>query len=360
MHTQKPRVGVALDSGGAKGSAHIGVMDVLFENKVPIDIITGSSAGAFIGALYASGRIDRLKDIMEDMSVWESLGYYVDPVLPFSGFLGGKKARAFIHDMVGDCLIEDLPIRFVAVATDLLTGETVSIDHGPLTDAIMASVSMPGIFKPVVHMDRLLTDGGVSNPLPLDILKSYSPAITIASNLHSSLSCRFNQKEKKAIIHAEEDLDAQDNELSSWMIERITGIIRSQHILDKIRPAFEGLRKKITLPSLQNNEMVETLREQLIQSKDRISMGIEKSFTQKKDTLNIFEIMFIATNIQQYQKNRLMLATEKPDILLSPEVEHIGSLEFNRAHEIVDAGKKQAKKAIPDLIRLIDQRIDIA
>lgn len=113
--------------------------------------------------------MDRVKAVLQGLTWRESLGYYVDPVLPLSGLLAGKRARAFIKDMVGDVRIEDLPMTFIAVATDLLSGETVSIDTGPLVDAIMASISMPGIFKPVVHMDRLLTDGGVTDPLPLDI-----------------------------------------------------------------------------------------------------------------------------------------------------------------------------------------------
>ena len=207
MQTRSPKVGIALDSGGAKGGAHLGVMDVLIENQVPLELIVGSSAGAFAGALYAARRVEALKEIIEDLTLRESLGYYMDPVFPISGLLAGKRARSFIHNIVGDVMIEELPVRFVAVATDLLSGETVAIDHGPLVDAVMASVSMPGIFKPVVHMNRLLTDGGVSDPLPLDVLKRYTPEITIACNLHPHLARRLSQTQKNAIIEAEKDAD---------------------------------------------------------------------------------------------------------------------------------------------------------
>jgi NTE family protein len=147
MARGRPLIGIALDSGGAMGGAHVGVLEVLDENGLTPEIIVGASAGAAVGAIYAAGRLAEFKSLITDMSFIKSLSLYVDPVFPYSGLLAGKKARTFIESLTGDILIEDLPVRYVAVATDLLSGETVAVDRGSLTDAVLASISIPGIFS---------------------------------------------------------------------------------------------------------------------------------------------------------------------------------------------------------------------
>ncbi|MEA3223682.1 MAG: patatin-like phospholipase family protein [Thermodesulfobacteriota bacterium] len=359
-----PLIGIALDSGGARGGAHIGVLDVFNEHNIPLDLVVGSSAGAFVGALYAAGKIDIIKDIMNDMSWMESLGFYLDPVFPISGLLAGRRARVFIKDIVGDITIEELPIRFVAVATDLLTGETVAIDKGPLVDAIIASISMPGIFKPVIYMGRLLTDGGVSEPLPLDVLKSYAPRITIACNLHPRLSDRFKPGQKKAIIKTQMISD-QEDDIASWIISRMIDVIKSQRMLDNIMPAVKNFAGKIGNTytgrplKMKGIDPVALLQNQLNLSKDKVTRLVENSFAKKgkKASLNIFEIMAISTDIQQYQKNRLMLCNEKPDVLISPDVTYIGSLEFTKAQEAIKEGRDKAIKAIPGIKALLEPKL---
>lgn len=358
-----PLIGIALDSGGARGGAHVGVLDVLNEYNIPIDLIVGSSAGAFIGALYAAEKIDTLKDTVNDISWRNSLSFYLDPVFPISGLLAGRRTRAFIKDIVGDITIEELPIKFVAVATDLLTGETVAIDKGPLVDAIMASISMPGIFKPVIYMDRLLTDGGVSDPLPLDVLKSYAPRITIACNLHSGLSEGLSPFQRKAIIKVQKSLN-QEEDIASWIISRVIDVVRSQRTLDDIMPVVKSFANKIGNTytgrplKMKGLDLVALLQNQLNSSKDKVTKLIENSFAKKdkKASLNIFEIMASSTNIQQYQKNRLMLCNEKPDVLVSPDVMYIRSLEFRKIPEAIKEGRDKAIEAIPEIRALLEPK----
>lgn len=354
MPKKRPRIGIALDSGGAKGGAHIGVLDVLRENAIPVDIIAGSSAGAFVGALHAADAMDRIKAVLQGLTWRESLGYYVDPVLPLSGLLAGKRARAFIKDMVGDVRIEDLPMTFIAVATDLLSGETVSIDTGPLVDAIMASISMPGIFKPVVHMDRLLTDGGVTDPLPLDILKRYAPDITIAVNLHPRLPDRYNPRQRQAIIREGQKQLTRDEDLPTWVMDHIIKGVRSPRGREGILPLAKGLIKRLKTEGLRDIDLVNTLQEQLILSKDKLAALLETAFMSKDAPpfMNIFEILNMATNIQQYQKNKLMLAHARPDILIVPEVNAIGSLDFLRLPEAIAEGRAKTEEALPRIREL--------
>ena len=362
MARKQPRVGIALDSGGAIGGAHIGVLEVLAENGIPLDIIVGSSAGAAIGAFFAASKLVSFKKLITDLSFIESLSYYVDPVFPMAGLLAGSRARKFIRGLVGDTLIEDLPLKFVAVATDLLTGETVAIDHGPLADALMASISMPGIFKPVVHQGRLLTDGGVSNPLPLDVLKSFSPDITVACNLHPRISSRFTSAKRRDIIQAEQKaLSGEEEDLASWIIDRIIGLLVSQKIMDGLKPLTRGLFKKINASRTNPKAeiyLARVLKEQLMQSKDKLGALIARGFSKKRphDILNIFEILATATNIQQYQKNRLMLLHEPPDVLIEPNVTGISSIEFTKSAWTIDEGRKKTLEAIPKIRKLIKEK----
>jgi len=308
--------------------------------------------------MYATGTLEKCKAIINSITWRESLSYYVDPVFPFSGLLAGKRARAFVQDIVGSVNIEDLGISFTAVATDLLSGETVAINSGPLVDAVMASVSMPGIFKPVVLMDRLLTDGGVTDPLPLDVLKRSSPDITIAVNLHPSMPNRYDQGQKKDLIR-EQKQQPEDEELSSWIIDRVVKVIRSQKIMDNLAPLAKGIAKKLGRDNADDLDLAGILNEQLSLSKDKLNSLLQGSFMDrpKQPSMNIFEILTAATNIQQYQKNRLMLAYEPPDILIEPEVGSILSLEFVRCAEAIDAGRRSATRMLPQIKALLERDI---
>lgn len=346
---KKPIIGIALDSGGAKGGAHLGVLDVLHENGIDVDIIAGSSAGAFAGAIYATRTRSVFLDILTDMKWQDALSYYVDPVFPVSSLLGGKRARAFLTRILGDALIENLPVRLAAVATDLISGDTVVLNKGPLTDAVMASASMPGIFKPVAHGDRLLTDGGVSDPLPLDVLRSYNPDITIAVNLHASLTSRYNTSQQKAaLIKAEEEQTDTGYEviLYEWLSRVPTG----QWVVENVRPITDSLRKKIDPDANGKIDLIEKLKDQFNLN---ITSMIENSFSSGGKFMNIFDVLNSSTNIQQYQKNRLMLQYEKPDILINPDVAAIGSLEFTRTREAIEEGRRCALVALPELLEIL-------
>jgi len=356
----KITVGIALDSGGAMGGAHIGVLEVLREHDIPIDIIIGSSAGAAVGAMYACGALDAFKELISDISFLDALSFYADPVFPVSGLFAGEKARKFLHSLLGDTLIEDLPITFVAVATDLLTGETVPLSRGSLVDAVMASISMPGIFKPAVVHGRLLADGGVSDPLPLDILAGLNPDVTIACNLHSKLPNKIPAKQKQAIVNAQEESSRDDEDLPSWFIDRAIRTLRSEWLSARMKSIREKLMNtgRAQVEAVRDNELFVALQEQLVQSRDRISSLIGRGFAEKDQTgmLNIFEVMLSATNIQQYQKNRLMLMHLRPDILIEPVVEGVRALEFNKGEHTIEQGRSKALQAVPEIKALLERK----
>jgi len=343
---KRPRIGIALDTGGAKGGAHIGVLDVLSEQGIPVDIVVGSSAGAFVGALYATGSLGKIKAVVRDLTLRESLGYYVDPVFPRSGFLAGKKARSFLRSVLGDGNIEDLRIRYAAVATDLHTGETVALDRGPLVDAVMASISLPGIFKPVIHMNRLLTDGGVTDPLPLDILRRYAPDITIAVNLHPRMPDRFDSIRRKAVLREEKRVLEKDVDVPSWIMERFSAMAGSGIFQNGIAPLARNIFRRFNGQAIRDSYFVEVLREQF-------GGGGKKPAQPRPHVLNIFDVLLASANIQQYQKNKLILAHESHDILIAPDVTDISSLEFSRVEEAIAEGRRAAAVAVGKIRTLL-------
>lgn len=179
-----PRIGLALGSGGAKGLAHIGVIKALNKHNIPIDYIAGSSIGAMIGAIYAAHKnILDLETVIMGFNRSTSLS-----LLDFTmqgGFLKGKKAEGFIAEMLGGAKFDTLQIPFAAVATDINTAESIIFTSGNIVKAIRASIAVPAFFQPIMYKDHLLADGGLSNPVPVDIVKNMGADITIAVNLDS-------------------------------------------------------------------------------------------------------------------------------------------------------------------------------
>ena len=177
------KIGLALGSGGAKGLAHIGVIKALEENGIPIDFIAGASIGAMIGGFYASGlNIKEIEEIALSTNWSKVLSILFEPSFK-KGLIGGKKVKTFIENHIDGKNFEDCKIPFMAVATDLKTGEIVTLDKGELASAIRASASIPLIFKPAEIDNRVLADGGLSAPVPAEIVRRMGADIVIAVNL---------------------------------------------------------------------------------------------------------------------------------------------------------------------------------
>ena len=176
----KKKLGLALGSGGARGSAHVGVLKVLEEEGLSPDVIVGTSMGAEIGGAYAAGvGVEKLSTIWQSMT-FGKVAKVLLPTIPWSGWSSGGEVLRTLRTLVEDASIEDLPISFAAVATDLQTGLPYRITSGPLAEAVRASVSVPGLFTPVWLDGHLLIDGGVSDPLPVDVAKELGADVVVA------------------------------------------------------------------------------------------------------------------------------------------------------------------------------------
>jgi len=176
----KPTIGLALSSGGARGAAHIGALRVLEENGILPDVIAGTSMGAYVGAAYAAGvPLDDLEAEWRSASFLRAVKTLL-PTIPWSGWTSGAEIVRTLRRAFGDRTFRDLDHPFAAVATDLESGAPYVITDGSLVDAVRASLSVPGLFTPVWLNDRLLIDGGVSDPLPIDVVQSMGADVSIA------------------------------------------------------------------------------------------------------------------------------------------------------------------------------------
>jgi NTE family protein len=176
-------VGLALGAGAARGLAHIGALKTLIEAEVEVDLIAGCSIGAVIGGMVACGiSCDELAQIASGINRLRMLSY-TDLTLPVKGLLSGQRIQSFLSDHLGDRTIEEASIPFVAAATDILTGEEIVLDSGPMIDGIRASISVPGVFAPHTVSGRFLVDGGLVNPVPVDYLRLAGIDVCVAVNV---------------------------------------------------------------------------------------------------------------------------------------------------------------------------------
>jgi NTE family protein len=177
---KRPTIGLALGSGSARGFAHLGVLKVLHENNIKIDYIAGSSMGALIGCFYAANNdIDRLYKIAQLFNK----KYFIDLTVPKMGFIVGKKIKEMVQLFTYNKKIEDLATPLSIIATDLLSGDKIIFNEGDISDAVRASISIPGIFIPYKYQDRTLIDGGVVDRIPVSVVKEMGADIVIGVNV---------------------------------------------------------------------------------------------------------------------------------------------------------------------------------
>lgn len=189
-----PKIGLALGSGGARGFAHLGVLKVLEEENIPISYIAGSSIGALVAALYASGLgLDRLYKLAKSFR----RNNFIDLTIPKMGLIAGKRITEFIRLLTKGKKIEELEIPIAIVATDLQTGAKVVFRQGDVARAVRASISIPGIFVPAEVDGRLLVDGGVVDRVPVSVAREMGADIVIAVdvspvNVNSEITSIFD------------------------------------------------------------------------------------------------------------------------------------------------------------------------
>jgi len=308
----RPKLGLALGSGAARGLAHIGVLKVLEEEDIPIDIITGTSIGAFIGAMYAAGvPITQMEQVALEID-WLSMARLLAPVMPTSGLSDGKKLLAFMAELLPARDFKDLRLPLAVTATDINTGEAIIIKQGDLLDALLASLAFPGIFSPVRFGQRFLVDGGLCNPIPTDV----------ARNLGA---------------------------------EKIIGVCTIPAVIKQTPETFLPTRHGSSRTISRWRDFFNTRR---IEQSFRSALGqeAEESSNETPDNLktpNIFRVCAQSVAIMENVINDLHLRQNPHDLIIRPQLEGITLLEFHRAKEVIAAGEASTRAALDDIKYLL-------
>ena len=192
MAKRKPRIGIVLGAGSARGWAHIGVLRALTGAGITPDLVCGTSIGALVGAVYADDELAGLEEWVQSLTLRKVVGFFD---LSFgSGLLKGEKLFDYLRGGLLEKRIEDLKRPFAAVATDLASGREVWLREGLVADAVRASIAMPGLFTPQAQDERLLVDGALVNPVPVSLARAMDAEFVIAVDLSSSTVGRFAKR----------------------------------------------------------------------------------------------------------------------------------------------------------------------
>ncbi len=317
------RVALALGSGGARGYAHIGVIDALRERGYEIVGIAGSSMGALVGGLQAAGKLDEYTDWASSLTQGAVLRL-LDPSLTSAGVLRAEKILDAVREILGDRVIEELPVPFTAVATDLISGKSVWLQRGPVDEAIRASIAIPGVISPHVLDGRLLADGGILDPLPMAPISAVNADLTIAVSLNGDLPGRPDPEPRPTV------------ELLSRMWRSTTSLLdtsAARTLLDT--PTARSVLSRFS--SAVDDEKGDEAAELLHSAKDS---GVVVP------RLGGFEVMNRTIDIAQAALMRHTMAAYPPDLLIEVPRTACRSLEFHRAAEVIDIGRELAEAAL--------------
>ncbi len=305
---RRRKIGIALGSGGARGWAHVGVLKALRERGIEPEIVAGTSMGALVGGVYAAGGFDALVNIAGSLDWLDILYHFWDPSFRLSGLVDGRKVAGFVQRMVSNCRIQDLPVTFIAVATDLHTGAEVRLKEGDLIEAIRASISVPALFTPVERDGRLLVDGGLINPVPTDVAAEAGAELVIAVELNLRNFARSfpdRRRQKGRIRRTPES--AGTARASDSVLSR------------RIRDLLALLPKK--------------------------TAG-RRVGRQREATLTMVDVLGRALRVMESKIAEQRLSQFPPDLLIQPDLQDIGFMEHNRATEIIERGYAAACEAL--------------
>lgn len=297
-----PAVALALGGGAARGFAHIGVLKVLEKHGIKPSVIAGTSIGAVVGGIWAAGKLDLFEEWARRLTKRGILGY-IDPAIGASGLITGKRLQDRLRAELGPLAIEDLPITFGAIATELGTGHEIWLTRGNLADAIHASYSLPGIFIPSKVNGRWLMDGALVNPIPVSSARALGGRLVIAVNLNAEVFGRGTVIQDHGTVFippVEEKATAKR-----------AGLARM------FRP--DRMLRGGALPGVSDGPRA------------------------------ISAVMIDAFNVMQDRIARARLAGDPPDVIISPKLGKIGLFDFHRAQEAIAAGMEATERVMEDL-----------
>jgi len=299
MTDPKPKIGLALGSGSARGWAHIGVLRQLQEAGIAPDIVCGTSIGSFVGAAYVCGDLDRLDDWTRGLK-WQTVLGMLDLTIS-GGLIKGHALTEFFRSHFEDRGIEELDMPFAAVATHLNSGREVWLQSGSIVDAVRASIAFPGLLTPVAHNGHLLVDGGLVNPVPVSLCRALGADIVIAVDLNADLVGRHLRRppEPTPLVEAAPAEPSAVTSMLSW-VQSGLNLWRS------------GPKSSTPMPS-------------------------------------IVDVISSSINVMQVRITRSRLAGEPADVLIQPRLGHVALMDYHRASVAIEEGRRATKEMLPQM-----------
>lgn len=288
---RRPKIGLALGGGAARGWAAIGVVRRLSEAGIVPDVVAGTSMGAVVGACALADRLDQLESFAAELTP-RRVFTLLDVHIGGSGLVNGDRLAQLLVSRLDDIRIEDLSRPFTAVATELATGHEIWLSSGRLVDALRASYALPGIFEPIRLGRRLLVDGALVNPVPISVCRAFGADLVIAVNV------------------------ASDTLGHGTVVQSVT---HEPHTSSE--PPERGLFRRI--------------------------------FGGSPDRPGLSGVMMESFNIIQDRITRSRLAGDPPDVMIAPRLGHIGLFDFHRAREAIDIGAAATDRAVADITTLV-------
>lgn len=322
----RTRVALALGSGGARGYAHIGVIEVLEERGFEIVHVAGTSMGALVGGLHAAGRLDAYTEWVSAMTQRDVLRL-LDPSLKAPGAIRADRILARVSELLGGTLIEDLPVPFTAVATDLLARKEVWFQRGPVDAAIRASIALPSVITPVVLNGRLLVDGGLMNPIPIAPMAASGADLTVAVSLAGE-----PERGRSPIPDS-----AAARPVEEWL-DRFRRTAAS--VLDR-----ELVRRVTNRVSRRSGAAEDT--DEL--ADEAAEAAAEAVFGALPPGLRTLDVMEMSIDVMQSVVTQYRLAGYPPDLLITVPKDACRTLDFHRAVDLIEIGRRLTEEALDDL-----------
>lgn len=294
-------LGIALGGGSARGWAHIGVLSALEDEGISPEIVCGTSIGALVGGIYAAGKLGELAEWVGSLTRREVFGL-VDLTVGGGGMISGRRLMELYRQHLGDIAIEQLPKRYAAVATDLRTGAEVWMQEGPLLGAIRASISIPGLFTPVLRGGRWLVDGALVNPVPVNLCRALGAELVIAVDLQGG-----------PVMGTQGPTPSE-----------------SQPAVVRGGSGWRALSRRFSRSGSEEGEPAEP------------------------SPPGVNAVIATSLDIMQARLSRSRLAGDPPDLLLTPRVRQLPPLEFAGGQPTIEEGYDVVRRMLPALRDLLD------
>lgn len=316
---QPTRVALALGSGGARGYAHIGVIQVLEERGYEIVSVAGSSMGAAVGGLYAAGALTEYTDWVRTLTQRDVLRL-LDPKIKAPGAIRAEKVMFRVSELLRGARIEDLPIAFTAVATDLIARREVWFQNGPVDVAIRASIALPSFITPVMLNGRLLADGGLLNPVPV--------APTAAARADLTVAVILSGEGAPAVPQVPQRESAEPQPAEEWFerFRRTAAGVLDRDIVRSVISRFSGGRTAAPVTAAEQ--------------------GVEDVFGELPTGLRMFDVMQLSLEAMQSLVSKYRLAGYPADVYITVPKNSARVLDFHRADELIAQGRELAIAAL--------------